>query len=394
MKSVNTRITEVAGYHLTEFIGSGGMGDVYKAFHPTLNRIAAVKILHQKEMGDRFKNEAYIQSSVSHPNIARLYNYAVVEDTPCIVMEYVEGDTLDTLLHKKGKLANEEIEKIILQIASALAYLHEKGILHRDVKPPNFKMQPDGLVKMLDFGIAKSKYTPKLTQLGFVVGTTEYMSPEQFQHQTVLKSDVWSLGVMTYELVTGYMPFDENNPVSLRSKISKASFTNPKLLVPEVSEKLAILIDKCLRVNPAQRFSAKEIEDLLHEKKQQAVVFEKIKIPVPRKTMLYAGIFVLAFIIITFSLLNNKPVKPDENKNTGNTVANEVKMKITVPGIENAVIIFSNGNPQPVPYEIKGKEGQSVFFTLRAQGYEDKSVLVDLSDKQSSYEYNLEKIKW
>jgi serine/threonine protein kinase len=394
MKSVNTRITEVAGYHLTEFIGSGGMGDVYKAFHPTLNRIAAVKILHQKEMGDRFKNEAYIQSSVSHPNIARLYNYAVVEDTPCIVMEYVEGETLDSLLHKKGKLANEEIEKIILQIAGSLAYLHEKGILHRDVKPPNFKIQPDGLVKMLDFGIAKSKYTPKLTQLGFIVGTTEYMSPEQFQHQTALKSDVWSLGVMTYELVTGYMPFDENNPVSLRSKISKASFTNPKLLVPEVSEKLAILIDKCLRVNPAQRFSAKEIEDLLCEKKQQTGGFEKLKLPVPRKTLLYSGIFVLAFIIITLSFLNSKPVKTAENKNTDNTVTNEVKMKITVPGIDNAVIIFSNGNPQPVPYEIKGKEGQSVFFTLRAVGYEDKSVLVDLSNKQSSYECNLEKIKW
>jgi eukaryotic-like serine/threonine-protein kinase len=394
MKSVHQRIAQVAGYRLTEFIGSGGMGDVYKAFHPELNRIGAVKILHQKEMGDRFKNEAYIQSSVSHPNIARLYNYAVVDDTPCIVMEYVEGETLTELLHRKGKFNNEETIKIIAQVAGSLAYLHLNGILHRDVKPPNFKMQPDGLVKMLDFGIAKSKYTPKLTQLGFVVGTTEYMSPEQFQHQAELKSDVWSLGVMTYELITGYLPFNENDPVSLRSKISKASFINPKVLVPEIPEKLVLLIDKCLRTNPALRYSASEIESLLKEEKpHRESTVEKAKLNLLSKKMLYAGLFALAFIAITFSFLNSKPVKTNQDNKDGNTVSDEVKMKITVPGIEKAVIIFSNGNPQPVPYEVKGKEGQAVFFTLHAEGYEDKSVLLDLSKNQSSHAYNLEKIK-
>jgi eukaryotic-like serine/threonine-protein kinase len=394
MKSFNTRITEVAGYHLTTFIGSGGMGDVYKAFQPALNRIAAVKILHQREMGDRFKNEAYIQSSVSHPNIARLYNYAVVEETPCIVMEYVEGETLDTLLHKKGKLTSEETKKIILQIAGSLAYLHRKGILHRDIKPQNFKMQPDGLVKMLDFGIAKTKYTPKLTQLGFAVGTTEYMSPEQFHHQAELKSDIWSLGVMTYELVTGYMPFEANNPVTLQSKISKASFTNPRLLVPEISEKLVTLIDKSLRIQPAQRISASEIEELLGAENQKtAIGFKNTKPLVKSKTLLYTAAIVFAFIIITYSFLNNKPVMPAEENPAGNSENNEVKMKITVPDVKSAVIIFSNGNPKPLPYEVNGKEGQSVFFTLHAEGYEDKSVLLDLTKEKNIYEYNLEKIK-
>ncbi len=394
MKSVRLRITEVAGYRLTEFIGSGGMGDVYKAFHPALNRMAAVKILHQKEMGERFKNEAYIQSSVSHPNIARLYNYAVVDDTPCIVMEYVEGETLAELLHRKGKFNSDETIKIIGQVAGSLAYLHQKGILHRDVKPPNFKLQPDGQVKMLDFGIAKSKYTPKLTQLGFVVGTTEYMSPEQFQHQPDLKSDVWSLGVMTYELLTGYLPFNENNPVSLRSKISKGSFTNPKLLVPEMPEQLLLLIDKCLRVNPAQRYTASEIELILKgEKTQNIVAVEKAKFGFSNRKWIYAGLFALAFIIITFSFWKSGPVKSDEDNKNGKTVNDEVKMKITVPGVQNAVIIFSNGNPQPVPYEVKGKEGQAIFFTLHADGFEDKSVLLDLNKSQNTREYNLEKIK-
>ena len=106
MKPAHAQITEVAGYQLTGRIGSGGMGDVYKAFHPALNRIAAVKILHQAEMAERFKNEAWIQSSVSHPNIAKLYNYTIVSGIPCIVMEFVEGDTLDLLLLKKGKLSS------------------------------------------------------------------------------------------------------------------------------------------------------------------------------------------------------------------------------------------------------------------------------------------------
>ena len=187
MKSVNTQITEVAGYQLTVRIGAGGMGDVYKAFHYALNRTAAVKILHAKDMADRFKNEAYIQSSVSHPNIARLYNYSIVGETPCIVMEYVEGETLDAYLRSKRKLSAAETESIVAQVASALAYLHGKDILHRDIKPSNFKLQPDGTVKMLDFGISKNKYTPKLTQLGFVVGTTEYMAPEQFEGNAILK---------------------------------------------------------------------------------------------------------------------------------------------------------------------------------------------------------------
>jgi len=403
MKSVNTQITEVAGYQLTVRIGSGGMGDVFKAFHPALKRMAAVKILHQKEMAERFKNEAYIQSSVSHPNIARLYNYSIVTETPCIVMEYVEGETLEACLHSKGKLSSRETENIILQVARALAYLHEKGILHRDIKPPNFKIQPDGIVKMLDFGISKNKYTPRLTQLGFAVGTTEYMAPEQFENHVELKSDIWSLAVMTYELVTGYMPFEANNTIALRSKITRAVFTNPKILVPEVSEKLQILIDKNIRANPASRMPAKEIIRLLNG--QQKLVFNSVSIPrfinpvnmaglsAQKKRFLYSGLFVLAFIIITFLFSKSEPVKPGGKDKAGMASGNQVKLKINVPGIENAIIIFPDGNQQPVPYEVKGKEGETVSFTLHADGYTDKTVLVDFTSHRSSYEYNLEKIK-
>ena len=119
---------------------------------------------------------------------------------------------------------------------------------------------------MLDFGISKNKYTPKLTQMGFVVGTTEYMAPEQFQQKVELKSDIWSLGVLAYELLTGYLPFEADNPVTLRSKIEHGGFTDPKVLVPQLSEKLKVFFDKSLRLNPSGRLSAAEIVTLFSNK--------------------------------------------------------------------------------------------------------------------------------
>jgi len=399
MRSNTSQYSEIAGYRLTRHIGSGGMGDVYKAHHPMLNREAAVKILYQKELADRFDNEAYIQSSITHPNIARLYEYVSSGEMHCIIMEYVEGESLDTYIHKKGKLSNEETEQILVQIVSALSYLHSKDIVHRDIKPQNFKLQPDGTVKMLDFGIAKHKYSPKLTQQGFVVGTTEYMAPEQFQEQVQKKSDIWSLGVMAYEMLTGYMPFEGTNPISLRSKISKAHFTNPKILVPQISEKMETLIDKSLRVNPAIRISATEIEELLKgekpriEKKSGDTV---IKLSVLHK-QIFAGVILLAILIIGVSKIPSQPdnpVKPAPGGSTEqtNVVADQRKVKIYVPGVQHAVVILSNGVQQPVPYEISGKNGEIVEFTIRAAGYVDKHERIELNHRRNSFECNLQKI--
>jgi serine/threonine-protein kinase len=400
MLSIND---EIGGYRLIGKIGSGGMGDVYKAFNAALNRTAAIKILHQKNMGERFKNEAYIQSSVSHPNIACLYEYLVTGDTACIIMEYVEGDSLDVYLHRRGKLSNKETENIIKQIASALAYLHNKDILHRDIKPQNFKVQPNGTVTMLDFGIAKNKYTPKLTQQGYLVGTTEYMAPEQFKQQVQKKSDVWSLGVLTYELLTGYMPFDASNAITMRVKIEKGEFTKPRLLVPEVSDKLNTVIEKSLQVNPATRFSAAAVEALLKDEKpvsRPASGMSNTKsLWANKKILVIAASLVLLIVIAVMIPKTKSPSSPDQPEVDviGPTVeqSNEQTRTLTinVSNPSNAYLILQNGDRKELPYNITGKEGENFKFRLEADGYEPKDVDVSITVGRKSYEYNLDKIK-
>ncbi|MFM9911349.1 MAG: serine/threonine-protein kinase [Chitinophagaceae bacterium] len=410
MISENMIHREIAGYRLTEHIGSGGMGDVYKAYHAVLGRTAAVKILHQKEFANRFRNEAYIQSGVNHPNIARLYESVLTGDYPCIIMEYVEGKTLEEHIRKKGKLLNEETTQIVAQIASSLLYLHQKEILHRDIKPANFKLQSDGVIKMLDFGIAKDKYSPKFTQEGYLVGTTEYMAPEQFEQKPEMKSDIWSLGVMTYEMLTGYMPFESNNPLALRTKILKASFTDPKILVPEISVQLQAIVEKMLRVNPAQRISSEQLSRVLKGQSKQnretpfsflsslsMPKFPSLKISglLGAGTFLYAGLAVLLIVLIILFVTNNTPPPHpnNEKKPTEEEIVDKQKVKINVSSIENAYIVLPDGTKQTVPYEISGKNGQEVEFTVGANGYEDKKVIIQISNRRSSYDINLEKIK-
>lgn len=400
MRPVNAPYSEIAGYRLTRHIGSGGMGDVYRATHITLQREAAIKVLFQKDLAQRFENEAYIQSSVNHPNIARLYEYVCSGDVHCIVMEYVDGESLDGYIRRKGKIAGDEAEKILAQIVNALEYLHRLDIIHRDIKPQNFKIQQDGTVKMLDFGIAKHKYSPRFTQQGFVVGTTEYMAPEQFQQQVQKKSDIWSLGVMLYEMVTGYLPFEATNPVTLRSLIAKGSFTDPKILVPDLPQRLAGIIDRSLRVNPANRVTAAGIMDLLKGSKAPTPVAPRIppekKLPVRWKQVFTAFAAVAAIIITTIVLSRSPspdppPPPPDHGGNI--LTAEEFRLVINVQGADNAEIILPSGEKKPLPYETHGKNGDVIEGIIRANGFLDTLIRPVVSHRRSVYTYELEKIK-
>lgn len=249
----------IKGYILTQWLGSGGMGEVYQAQHQTSRRLAAVKVLYRTDQAARFKNEAYIQASVQHPHIAALYEYTIENGTPCIIMEYVEGITLEKLIKRQGRLPESFVWKVMEQIVLAVVHLHEKNIIHRDLKPGNVKVNRESVAKLLDFGIAKSVYTPKLTQEGYIVGTSHYMAPEQFQNKVGIESDCWALGVLFYEMLTGYLPFDGRSETEVRLKIEKGNYTAPDLLVPEVSKKSKRLIQRLLKANAASRMNANEL---------------------------------------------------------------------------------------------------------------------------------------
>ncbi|MDF7821720.1 serine/threonine-protein kinase [Runella sp. MFBS21] len=249
----------IKGYILTQWLGSGGMGEVYQAQHQTSRRLAAVKVLYRTDQAARFKNEAYIQASVQHPHIAALYEYTIENGTPCIIMEYVEGITLEKLIKRQGRLPESFVWKIMEQIVLAVVHLHEKNIIHRDLKPGNVKVNRESVAKLLDFGIAKSAYTPKLTQEGYIVGTSHYMAPEQFQNKVGIESDCWALGVLFYEMLTGYLPFDGRSETEVRLKIEKGNYTAPDLLVPEVSKRSKRLIQRLLKANASSRMNANEL---------------------------------------------------------------------------------------------------------------------------------------
>jgi eukaryotic-like serine/threonine-protein kinase len=208
--------TTLGEYRLVAPLGSGGMGDVYRAEHLRLGRPVALKVLRGSELAARFLNEARIQAGLVHPHVATLYDYFEADGRACIAMELVEGQTLAEVLRQRGRLPFPEAVRLLRPVAEAVAFLHARGVIHRDLKTHNVKVTPEGRVKLLDFGIAKDLGRPGLTQAGAVPGTPAYLSPEQVRGLPPdARSDVWALGVLLYELVTGALPFDAPDALSL-----------------------------------------------------------------------------------------------------------------------------------------------------------------------------------
>lgn len=259
----------IGDYRLLDIIGAGGMGEVYRAEHVRLGRTAVVKILKHLDAGgsawQRFFNEARIQAELNHPNIAVLYAYYDSGVTPCIIMEYVDGATLGEILGRQGKLSPATALAYFTTIVATVRYIHERGIIHRDIKPNNIKITSRGQVKLLDFGISKASFSQDLTSAGKCIGTDHYLAPEQLTGRPAsVASDIWALGALLYEMVTGQKAFEAGTWGELYTAIRTAAYTPPSVFAPELPPDLERVIATCLKKSPAQRYrDAAELERAL-----------------------------------------------------------------------------------------------------------------------------------
>ena len=247
-------------YQIIRTIGEGGMANVYLAHDLILDRDVAVKVLRGDLANDekfvrRFQREAISASSLTHPNIVGMYDVGEDDGKYFIVMEYVEGKTLKSLIKRRGALTLSEVIDIMLQLTSGIACAHESYIIHRDIKPQNVLILDDGTVKITDFGIAMALNSNELTQTNSVMGSVHYLPPEQANgNGSTIKSDIYSLGILMYELLTGKLPFKGENAVEIAIKQMKKTIPSDCDMFPEIPQSIENVILKACAKNPKNRY--------------------------------------------------------------------------------------------------------------------------------------------
>jgi eukaryotic-like serine/threonine-protein kinase len=257
-------------YRLERRIGAGGMADVYLAEDESLNRRVAIKILADRYTQDggfveRFRREATAAAGLNHPNIVSIYDRGEAEGTYYIAMEYIEGPTLKEEITARAPLPEAEAIGYAQQALQALEFAHRRGVIHRDIKPHNMMVTPDGLLKVTDFGIARAANQVEMTEVGSIVGTAQYLSPEQARGQNVgPQSDIYSLGVVLYELLTGEVPFTGSSAVEIAMKQVNEQPAPPSSKNRLISPAVEQVVMRALAKDPALRFrSAREMADEL-----------------------------------------------------------------------------------------------------------------------------------
>lgn len=312
-------IQSLGRYKIIKQIGQGAMGVVYEAKDPLIDRIVAIKTINLQDLTPdekteyeaRFYLEARAAGRLSHPNIVTIYDLGECGGVPYIAMELLDGLELENLLKDGQWLPIDETLNIIIQVATGLAYAHEHGIIHRDVKPSNIMVLKGDRIKIADFGIARMDSWRLNTQSGKLLGSPMYMSPEQVSsHSVDLRSDIFSVGTLMYRALSGKMPFSGNNTHSIIYKIVHEEPPKPSSLNPEIPGILDSIVMKCLSKNPDDRYqNAIELADDLrtcHEMLQRANTGPG-QIPVAAtsesrfRILKFAGIF--ALLLILFELL-------------------------------------------------------------------------------------------
>ena len=249
-------------YEIMALLGQGGMGAVYKARDTELDRLVALKIIRPElttnpEILKRFKQELILARQVTHRNVIRIFDLGQADGFKFITMEYLEGQDLRVVLREKGKLTPEAAARVILQICRALEVAHGEGVIHRDLKPQNIMLDANGRAYVMDFGIARSAYLPGMTQTGALVGTPEYMSPEQAKGEKLgERSDLFSLGVILYELVIGQSPYYSDTPLATLWKRLQEKAKPLCEIDPTIPKPFSDIVEKALEIEPENRFAS------------------------------------------------------------------------------------------------------------------------------------------
>src|SRR5580704_6900787 len=247
-------------YRLEARIGAGGMSTVYRAFDETLERQVAVKLMNREVTSDsdeleRFRREARAVAQLSHPHVVGVIDAGEDDGRPYIVLEYVEGETLKERIRRLGRLPITEAVAYAIEISRALGAAHARHIVHRDVKPQNVLIDQEGSAKVTDFGIARTLEEDGLTAAGRVLGTTDYVSPEQALGQHVNgQSDLYSLGIVLYEMLTGEVPFHGDSPVAVAMKHVREDIPDVQLRRPQISAATAAVVDRAVAKDLSRRY--------------------------------------------------------------------------------------------------------------------------------------------
>lgn len=256
-------------YKIVKSLGEGGMADVYLAIDTIINREVAIKIL-RGELGNdpvtllRFQREANAASKLNHPNVVQVYDVGTSEDRHFIVMEYIRGKTLKQLIQLRGALHKEEAVSIMKQLLSAVAEAHRHNIIHRDIKPQNVLVKDDGTVKITDFGIALAHNAVQLTQSDSVLGSAHYLAPETTRGEAATNQcDIYSLGIVFYELLCGSVPFTGDNPVQIAMKHLSEEIPSIREFNPSLPQSIENIIIKATAKNKAYRYQS--VEEMLHD---------------------------------------------------------------------------------------------------------------------------------